>query len=265
MVAVSPSHPGLKRQGFSLIELLVVVAIVALLAALLLPALVSARASARRTACVSNLRQIGIAIQSYSHDNSGSIPYGPKAPPFTNPANFYPSTGAPTSLISLQGGAPVALGLLLSDYLATQPRVVFCPDNDQPADTDAELARVNSNQAQGSYYYRHGSNTRLFDDPQPAGGETPRLQSLGLNRRGQPIRALVMDTQYLCPPAVEAFNLKTRTHHRQRFESILMADGSAISVRNSEGRFTVDVRNYSEIRDSFSKILAAFEEADAVR
>src|SRR6185503_1053612 len=102
-----------KRPGFTLIELLVVIAIVGTLAALLLPTLAAAREKGRRTVCLSNLRQLGIAIHGYANDNDGNIPYGPKAPPFTNPADFYPSTGAPTSLLSLQSGAPVALGLLL--------------------------------------------------------------------------------------------------------------------------------------------------------
>jgi len=108
----SGSTPA-RRLGFTLIELLVVIAILAVLMALLLPALASARAQSRKAVCISNLHQIGIAVQAYALDNDGRIPYGPKAPPFVSPADFYPSTGAPTSLLSLQGGAPVGLGLLL--------------------------------------------------------------------------------------------------------------------------------------------------------
>jgi len=148
-----------------LLELLVVISIVAILCALLAPALSSAREASRRTVCLSNLRQIGVAIHTYADDHSGKIPYGPKAPPFTSPANFYPSTGAPTSLVSLQGGSPVALGLLLQQHLSAQSRVLFCPGGDQPLDADAELANVGRQQAQCSYYYRHGGSTRLFDDP----------------------------------------------------------------------------------------------------
>jgi len=246
-----------------LIELLVVIAIIAILAALLLPALASAREAGRKASCLSNLRQIGIAMHAYAFDNSGRIPYGPKAPPFLSPADLYPSTGAPTSLISLQGGAPAGLGLLLQQHLANQPRALFCPGSDQRQDADAELANVGLTQAQCSYYYRHGGNTNLFDTPgTTALPDHLQLDRLGENRNGVPIRALAIDTEFLCPPDLAVFNVKPHTHHRQRFVDILFSDGHARSRPNNDGRFLVDARDYSQIRDSFSKILKVLEQGD---
>lgn len=61
-------------RGFTLVELLVVIAILSLLAALLFPAFAKSRAQARRTACTSNLKQVGIAFHLYRQDSDGGLP-----------------------------------------------------------------------------------------------------------------------------------------------------------------------------------------------
>lgn len=65
----------LREHGaFTLIELLVVIAIIAMLAALLLPAFSRAKESGKGAACISNLRQIGIALQVYVQENNNRLP-----------------------------------------------------------------------------------------------------------------------------------------------------------------------------------------------
>lgn len=69
-----PSPAANRCQGFSLIELLVVVAIIAVLAGLLLPGLARARAQAGRTACANQLRQLNLAARLYADDHSSALP-----------------------------------------------------------------------------------------------------------------------------------------------------------------------------------------------
>jgi prepilin-type N-terminal cleavage/methylation domain-containing protein/prepilin-type processing-associated H-X9-DG protein len=64
-----------RPSGFTLIELLVVVAIIGILASLLLPALARAKAKSKRTACMSNMRQVGIALHMYGIDYAGRLPF----------------------------------------------------------------------------------------------------------------------------------------------------------------------------------------------
>ncbi|MGI4791226.1 MAG: DUF1559 domain-containing protein [Janthinobacterium lividum] len=58
----------MKKKGFTLIELLVVIAIIAILAAILFPVFQKVRENARRTACLSNMKQIGLGVMQYEQD-----------------------------------------------------------------------------------------------------------------------------------------------------------------------------------------------------
>ena len=70
---VKPVSPFRNSRGFTLVELLVVIAVIGLLAALLLPVLATSKEKARRAVCMSNLKQIGLGMVLYADDNNDRV------------------------------------------------------------------------------------------------------------------------------------------------------------------------------------------------
>ncbi len=100
-------HIRTGRLGFTLVELLTVIAIIALLAAILFPVFASARAKGRDATCLSNLHQIGLALQAYGTDWGERFPL----------ANNRPSTDGPP-------GLPTVLGTYVRNS-----RIFRCPSD----------------------------------------------------------------------------------------------------------------------------------------
>ena len=110
--------------GFTLIELLVVIEIIAILIGILLPTLARARESAHRSACLSNLRQLGQAFNMYANAFHDHIPLGHISDEYQwdYTLNFADSTKAFVTHI----------GVLKDARLLESPKTYFCPSESDP-------------------------------------------------------------------------------------------------------------------------------------
>jgi len=107
--------PVSSHWAFTLVELLVVLALIAILAALLLPAVSRAKESGRGAACISNLRQIGVALQLYVDENHQRLPTMRDRLPVTQ-TNQPPTNALP------------AVDVVLRDQLGST-NVLRCPSD----------------------------------------------------------------------------------------------------------------------------------------
>jgi prepilin-type N-terminal cleavage/methylation domain-containing protein/prepilin-type processing-associated H-X9-DG protein len=149
-----PNLCGESRRAFTLIELLVVVAIISILAGLIFPAITSMQRAARATQCLSNMRQIGVAMNAYAGDNRMHFP-GPGATTQTAWINqIAPYLGEPVSNVST--GYRVYSN-------AYQMPIFHCPLT--------PLSSFQTADGQGNGYGCYGMNVDLFPASTTSGNQ----------------------------------------------------------------------------------------------
>jgi prepilin-type N-terminal cleavage/methylation domain-containing protein len=136
---VPVGRPRSPTVGFTLIELLVVIAIIAILAGLLLPALGRAKEHARLVKCISNLRQIGVAVEMYKLD------YGSRYPSESgqNWMSFRLGGGDPTQIAAQRFRLEWASDRILWSY--TTSREVYCCPSDRGMNVSPWMQPFDSN------------------------------------------------------------------------------------------------------------------------
>jgi len=166
------------KRAFTLIELLVVIAIIAILAAILFPVFSAAKEAAKRTACLSNLKQIGLASELYMQDYDFAYPQvkgTTTAHPDIDDADGSieePDTGSVFTLI-----LPYVQGHEQTDQAMLRTKLYVCPSDPAPNDPSCPTTilpggpQVNSYLINGYFVWglnessvQHISNTLYFGE-----------------------------------------------------------------------------------------------------
>jgi len=114
-----------SARGFTLVELLVVIGIIALLISILMPALSRAREQANGVKCLSNVRQIGMAMYMYANDNKGAYPFGARGDVVAREDWIWWQSGSPRGTGTTVDESPIA------KYIGNfSEQLLRCPSDD---------------------------------------------------------------------------------------------------------------------------------------
>ena len=194
-----------STAGFTLVEMLVVIGVLALLLGLLLPAIAGVRADAKSTACLNNLRQLHLTVETARQNARGVLPFCAPLPA--------PTPNGP------EGGLPEKM----KDIIARDSETWLCPADDTP---DALELKT-------SYFYLPGAWMLL---------EPPNL-SISVYENEQAIARVITqrwESGFLSPLPLLADAGEYHTRGGQEPWNVVFLDGHARPSRPSDGELFDD-------------------------
>ncbi|MDB5290726.1 MAG: epsG 2 [Phycisphaerales bacterium] len=148
-----------RGWGFTLVELLVVIGIIALLISILLPVLSRAREQAKRVQCLSNMRQLGMAVLMYANEHHDLMPAGAEGPPQIRwDWVYWDPTSSPFNDLSEGPVAPYMSITRGSNNKTNPAQILFCPSD------LAEWHLVNPLAGRPPYPYSYSINAYACDN-----------------------------------------------------------------------------------------------------
>jgi len=209
-----------------------VIAIIAILAAMLLPALAKARERAHRISCTNSLRQIGLALKTWSMDNLDryptQVPAGEGGPP--NQSSFSVSPWGADYTYQVFG--------VLSNELST-PKMLICPSDERTAHTNFNMQAGNKNA--GVYLANANLSFFVAKDAQEGNPQMPLVgdRNIVSQTGGTPntggfgnVGAVSLGTNFVSGTQFPAWTDKLH----QKNGNVLMSDGSAQQLSSSRLR-----------------------------